>query len=400
MFEALKPLPQDPILAMMARYQRDEDPRKLDLGIGVYKDINGDTPIMQAVQKAEHLILLRETSKSYQGPAGSAEFNQRVSELVFGLGHQVLLDQRLVSAQTPGGCGALRMGAEFIRGLNGDSRIWVSTPTWANHLPLLGGAGLEIAEYPYYDYSSHRVQFDAMMDTLEQAQSGDFVLLHGCCHNPSGADLNREQWLAVADLLERKGLIPFVDMAYQGLGEGLTEDAFGVRMLADRMPEMLVATSCSKNFGLYRERTGTLFLIGANAEQTKIAGSQLFSKIRSHYSMPPSHGAAIVETILGDDTLNTLWQQELKQMRERIQHLRRTLVNKLNETGVDRDFSFIQQQFGMFSFLGITPEQVEQLRIKYSIYMIESSRMNVAGLNDQRMDYFVSALAEVLQHHK
>ncbi len=399
MFEALNPLPQDPILAMMARYQRDEDPRKLDLGIGVYKDEQGNTPIMQAVQKAEQLLLLKETTKSYMGPAGSAGFNRLIAELVFGKKHQVIKDNRVISAQTPGGCGALRMGAEFLRGLNDTSRIWVSTPTWANHLPLLGGAGLEIAEYPYYDYAEKTLQFDAMMATLEKASAGDFVLIHGCCHNPSGADLSREQWQAVAALLERKGLIPFIDMAYQGLGDGLAEDAYGVRLLADRLPEMLVATSCSKNFGLYRERTGTLFLIGANAEHTANAGSQLFSKIRSHYSMPPSHGAAIVETILGDYKLSHLWQQELQEMRERIQYLRRSLVRKLANAGVDRDFSFIQQQYGMFSFLGITPEQVEQLRIKYSIYMIESSRMNVAGLNDKRMDDFVSALAEVLQQH-
>jgi len=397
MFEALNPLPQDPILAMMASYQQDSHPQKLDLGIGVYKDDQGHTPIMQAVQLAEKALIETEITKSYTAPAGSPKYNQLVAELVFGAEHKVLRDQRVISAQTPGGCGALRMGAEFLKGCSSDSRVWVSSPTWANHIPLLGGAGLAIAEYPYYDYSDKTIQFDAMLAALETAAAGDFVLLHGCCHNPSGADLNKEQWLAVAELIERKGLIPFIDMAYQGLGSGLDQDAYGVRMMAERMPEMLVATSCSKNFGLYRERTGTLFIIGNTAEQTQVAGSQLFSRIRSHYSMPPSHGAAIVETILADTSLTTQWEEELASMRQRIQTLRQSLVKKISASSITNDFSFIEQQFGMFSFLGISPAQVEQLRTQYSIYMIDSSRMNVAGLNDQSMDYFVAALEEVIR---
>ena len=312
------------------------------------------------------------------------------------LDHPALRDQRIVSAQTPGGCGALRMAAEFLHGCSQESRVWVSLPTWANHIPLLAGAGLEIAEYPYYDYTTKGIQFEAMLQALEQASAGDFILLHGCCHNPSGADLNQEQWRAVADLMARKGLIPFVDMAYQGLGNGLDQDAFGVRLLAERFPEMLVATSCSKNFGLYRERTGTLFIVAANRTEAQTAGSQLFSKIRSHYSMPPAHGAAIVETILADAGLTTSWECELASMRERIQGLRQQLVAAIKASGIDGDFIFIQHQSGMFSFLGITPQQVEQLRQDYSIYMINSSRINVAGLNQGSMDYFVSALAEVL----
>lgn len=398
MFEGLKALPQDPILALMLQYQQDTRTDKLDLGIGVYKDDQGNTPIMQAVHAAEQQLLGSETTKSYLAPAGSALFNERARALVFGAQHVVLRDQRVVSAQTPGGCGALRMGAEFLRGCSADSAVWVSTPTWANHIPLLSGAGLTINAYPYYDYATKGIQFEAMLATLEGAAAGDFVLLHGCCHNPSGADLNREQWQAVAALLERKGLIPFVDMAYQGLGSGLDEDAYGVRLLAERLPEMLVATSCSKNFGLYRERTGSLFIVGATPEQSANAGSQLFSKIRSHYSMPPAHGAAIVETILGDAALNRLWQDELAAMRQRIQGLRESLVQKIAASELERDFSFIARQFGMFSFLGITPEQVNALRTKHGIYMIDSSRMNVAGLSDGRMDYFVDALLDVLQH--
>lgn len=397
MFEALQPLPQDPILALMARYQSDPHPEKLDLGIGVYKDEAGQTPIMHAVRIAEQLRLLHERSKSYQAPAGSADFNRLMAELVFGAGHPVLAAARVVSAQTPGGCGALRMGAEFLSACSPRKRVWVSNPTWANHLPLLQGAGLSVQTYPYYNYSTHCVEFDAMLAALEQAESGDAVLLHACCHNPSGADLNNEQWHAVTDLILRKGLLPFVDMAYQGLGDGLDEDAYGLRYLACRVPEMLVAASCSKNFGLYRERTGALFLIGADPLQTEVAGSQLFSRIRSHYSMPPAHGAALVATILATPELLESWQLELATMRERIGGLRQQLVAAIEAAGVTQDFSFIRQQKGMFSFLGITPAQVEQLRSRYSIYLVSSGRMNVAGLSESSMDYFVTALAEVLR---
>lgn len=397
MFEGLQALPQDPILGLMLKFRDDTNPDKLDLGVGVYKDEQGNTPIMAAVHAAEAQLLTSETTKTYIGPAGSELFNLRSRELVFGSDHSVIKDNRIASAQTPGGCGALRMAAEFIRGCSTDSKVWVSTPTWANHIPLLGGAGVPLKEYPYYDYDQKSIQFDAMMATLEQAAKGDYLLLHGCCHNPSGADLDRDQWQAVAELCSRKGIIPFIDMAYQGLGNGIDEDAYGVRLLADTVPEMLVATSCSKNFGLYRERTGTLFVVAGDTGQAAIAGSQLFNKIRGHYSMPPSHGAAIVETILSDNALTQQWQDELQVMRERIQWLRDTLVERITTAGVERDFNFIRQQYGMFSFLGITAEQVAQLQQDYSIYMVDSSRMNVAGLNTDRMDYFVSALAEVLR---
>ena len=397
MFEGLKALPQDPILGLMMKFREDTNPDKLDLGVGVYKDEQGNTPIMESVHLAEQQLLITESTKSYIAPAGTVLYNQRMRELVFGADHVVLKEGRIASAQTPGGCGALRMAAEFIQGCNADSAVWVSTPTWANHIPLLGGAGVTIKEYPYYDYEQNNIQFDAMLASLEAASAGDFLLLHGCCHNPSGADLNQEQWQAVTELCARKGLIPFIDMAYQGLGIGLDEDAYGVRLMADTLPEMLVATSCSKNFGLYRERTGTLFIVAGNAEQAANAGSQLFNKIRSHYSMPPSHGAAVVETILSDTGMNKQWQGELQAMRQRIQSLRKSLVQKIAATGIDRDFSFIEQQFGMFSFLGITPQQVAQLQQDYGIYIVDSSRVNMAGLSDDRMDYFVNALVDVLR---
>jgi aspartate aminotransferase len=316
-----------------------------------------------------------------------------MAELILGSNSPLVRDGRVSVIQTPGGCGALRMAAEFLRLCKSDTTVWVSTPTWANHLPLLGGAGLTIREYPYLNPQTLQVDFGAMLESLEQAAPGDVVLLHGCCHNPSGADLSLDQWLEVTSLIQRKGLLPFVDMAYQGLGEGLDADAAGLRHLAGAVPEMLVAASCSKNFGLYRERTGALALISETATVNAAATSQLLSVIRSHYSMPPAHGASIVETILGDEDLRAQWQQELNGMCERILHLRHAFADALAPVG---DFDFIARQRGMFSFLGISPEQVGLLRKEHGIYMLESSRVNVAGLNDRVLPKVASALREVL----
>ncbi len=394
MFEALKPLPQDPILQLMQTFREDTRPDKVDLGIGVYKDDAGNTPIMAAVHEAERRLLEGETTKSYVGPAGAAGFNNAMAELILGSNSPLIRDGRASVIQTPGGCGALRMAAEFLRLCKPDTTVWVSTPTWANHLPLLGRAGLAIREYPYLNPETLEVDFAAMLGTLERANAGDVVLLHGCCHNPSGADLSLAQWQEVTSLIQRKGLLPFVDMAYQGLGEGLEADAAGLRHLAGSVPEMLIAASCSKNFGLYRERTGVLALISATASINSAATSQLLSVIRSHYSMPPAHGAAIVETILGDSGLRAQWQDELSGMCERILHLRHGFADALAPVG---DFSFIARQRGMFSFLGISPEQVSQLRVEHRIYMLESSRVNVAGLNDQVMPRVADAIRDVLK---
>ena len=382
MFEALKPLPQDPILQLMQTFRDDPRPGKVDLGIGVYKDDAGNTPIMAAVHEAERRMLDGETTKSYVGPAGSAGYNNAMGRLILGDNSPLIRDQRTSVVQTPGGCGALRMAAEFLRLCKPDTTVWVSTPTWANHLPLLGGAGLAIREYPYLNRDTLQVDFAAMLESLEGAQAGDVVLLHGCCHNPSGADLDFEQWQDVTRLIQRKGLLPFVDMAYQGL-----------RHLASQVPEMLVAASCSKNFGLYRERTGALMLISETAGINQAATSQLLSVIRSHYSMPPAHGAAIVETILGDSDLTQQWQNELNGMCERILHLRHAFAEALAPAG---DFSFIAQQRGMFSFLGIGPEQVKTLREDHGIYLLDSSRVNVAGLNDKVLPRVAEAIRSVL----
>ena len=394
MFESLKTLPQDPILQLMQSFRDDPRPDKMDLGIGVYKDDAGNTPIMAAVHEAERRLLENETTKSYVGPAGSAGFNDAMARLILGDDSTLIRDRRSSVVQTPGGCGALRMAAEFLRLCQPDTTVWVSTPTWANHLPLLGGAGLSIREYHYLNRDTLQVDFNAMLEALEGARQGDVVLLHGCCHNPSGADLSFEQWQAVTDLILRKRLLPFVDMAYQGLGDGLDQDAVGLRQLASQVPEMLVAASCSKNFGLYRERTGALMLISTSETINKAATSQLLSVIRSHYSMPPAHGAAIVETILGDDGLRSQWQDQLNGMCKRILHLRHAFADALAPVG---DFGFIARQRGMFSFLGISPEQVLRLREEYGIYLLESSRVNVAGLNDRVLPNVAAAIRNVLE---
>jgi aspartate/tyrosine/aromatic aminotransferase len=393
MFEALRPLPQDPILQLMQMFRDDIRPGKIDLGVGVYKDDTGNTPIMAAVHEAERRLLESETTKSYVGPAGAAGFNDLVAQLILGEDNRLIRDGRVSVIQTPGGCGALRMAAEFLRLCQPDTTVWVSTPTWANHIPLLGGAGLNIREYAYLNRETLTVDFPAMLEALEGAKAGDVVLLHGCCHNPSGADLTFEQWQTVTALIQRKGLLPFVDMAYQGLGSGLDDDAAGLRYLASQVPEMVAATSCSKNFGLYRERTGALMLVSETGAINKAATSQLLSVVRSHYSMPPAHGAAIVETILGDGVLRNQWKSELDGMCKRILGLRHAFAEALAPAG---DFGFIARQRGMFSFLGISPQQVQVLREEHGIYMLDSSRVNMAGLNDRVLPDVASAIRTVL----
>jgi aspartate aminotransferase len=301
-----------------------------------------------------------------------------------------------VTFQTPGGCGGLRLGAEFLQKVKPGAKILVSDPTWANHIPLLGEAGLQISKYPYYDYQNHAIRFDAMMDSLATAGQGDLVLLHGCCHNPCGADLDEQQWQAIAALAHKNGFTPFVDLAYQGLGDGIVEDTYGVRLLAETLPELVVVSSCSKNFGLYRERTGSLTVISGNAASAKAAGSQIASIARSIYSMPPDHGAAVVIEILGDSTLNADWETELTEVRNRINGLRTELVNALAAKGIDRDFSFIQREKGMFSFLGLSVDQVHSLINNYSIYLVDSSRINIAGINHSNLDYLADSIKQVL----
>ncbi len=396
MFANLPLLPADPILGLSVAYQQDPNPAKVDLGVGVYKDDAGLTPIMAAVSAAERLRLERENTKAYTNPAGNLSANEAVSQLVFGQQHPVIDQGRLRTIQTPGGCGALRVAAELIQRARPGARIWVSTPTWANHIPLLGSAGLQLREYPYYDYARHTIDFEATLASLNQAPAGDLVLLHACCHNPSGADLSREQWGQIADLALERGFVPFIDMAYQGFGEGLEEDSYGPRLLAASLPEVLVASSFSKNFGLYRERAGALSIVFTDKAQADAGMSQLLSVTRGLYSMPPAHGSAIIDIILHSTELTQQWSSELTQMRERIAGLRSRLVSSLNALQSARDFSFIARERGMFSFLGLSKDQVHTLKQDFSIYMTDNSRINVAGLSEARMEYVSKAIVSVL----
>jgi aspartate aminotransferase len=395
MFQALSPIPPDPILGLSAAYRADTNPKKVDLGVGVYKDAAGNTPVMRSVKKAEEILVKGQQTKAYVGPTGAADFNQIIASMVLGKDLFDQLGQRRVTVQTPGGCGGLRIAAEFIGKANPEATVWVSDPTWANHVPLLGSAGLKIEQYPYYDYDNHSVRFDEMLETLKKVPAGDLVLLHGCCHNPSGADLNREQWQAVNDLATTQGFTPFIDLAYQGLGDGLEEDVFGVRLMAESLPELLVVSSCSKNFGLYRERVGALTVICE--DDSAAATTLLASAARANYSMPPDHGAAIVETIMGDSGLHKDWEAELSDMRDRINGLRSQLVQHLKQSGVDQDFSFIENEKGMFSFLGVSKDQIQTLINDYSIYLVNSSRINVASINDDNIDYLVESIAAVIK---
>ena len=397
MFQSLPALPADPILGLMASYRADSNPKKIDLGIGVYKNEAGDTPVMTAVKKAEGMILDSQTTKSYVGPTGAAGYNAIVAELLLGKSLNDSLGKRRVTVQSPGGCGGLRLAAEFIKSANPDATVWVSNPTWANHVPLLGSAGLKIAEYPYYDYDSHSVKFDAMIECLSKIDSGDIVLLHGCCHNPCGADLNQEQWQQVRDVALKQGFTVFIDLAYQGLGDGLEEDVYGTRLLAESLPELIVVSSCSKNFGLYRERTGAMTLICDSDAAAAVAITQIAGAARAMYSMPPDHGAATVQLILSNDALRTEWDAELTEMRDRINGLRAQFVKQIQSIGIEQDFSFIEREKGMFSFLGVNVDQVQTLVNDYSIYLVNSSRINVAGINDSNIEYLSNSLAAVLK---
>lgn len=397
MFETLKPVGMDPILGLMAAFRADTREKKIDLGVGVYQDDRGRTPVMTSVKEAEAQLMELELTKSYQGIAGDPDYNQRMLSLIFGADHRILSSGRVKSIQAPGGSGALRVGAEVIQRATPNAKLWVGVPTWPNHIPLLGSAGFEIQEYPYYDMATHQINGDAMMETLRQVPAGDMVLLHGCCHNPTGADLTHEQWDQIADLALERGFIPFIDTAYQGLGDGLDEDAYGMRMMADRLPELVIASSCSKNFGLYRERTGSITFIAENSQQAEIVASQAMSIARQIYSMPPAHGALLVSLILGDQQLRANWQAELEEVRLRIKSMRTLLTNGIQGNAAGVDFSHIEQQKGMFSFLGITTPQLDRLREEFGIYIVSSTRVNLAGINSSNIDYISASMNAVLK---
>ncbi|GGO70880.1 amino acid aminotransferase [Bowmanella pacifica] len=395
MLEVLEQLPADPILGLSAAFKQETNPKKVDLGVGVYKDEQGRTPILHAVAKAQNILLANEDSKTYISPQGVQGFIDGMLELLLGKGHKTLIEQRVSAVQAPGGCGSLRILAELLKRAKGDLTVWVSDPTWANHIPLIGSAGLKIETYPYFDKDSASIKFDEMVACLEKVNKGDVVLLHGCCHNPTGADLTKEQWNKVLELAQQREFLPFLDIAYLGFGDSIDDDAYGLRLLADNLPEVIIAASCSKNFGLYRERVGLAAIISANRQTRDALQTQIQAIARAIYSMPPSYGGALVDIILNNDELKALWQDEVTEMRERMQTLRRLLADKIKEKS-GNDFDFITRQKGMFSYLCISPEQVKKMRSDYAIYFVDSSRVNIAGISHSNVDYIADALVAVL----
>jgi len=396
LFQNLKPLPPDAIIGVMALFREDDDPNKVDLSVGVYQDDNGNTPILEAVRIAEQQILQEQSTKSYVGIAGNIGFNERMEMMLFGESHPALKAGRISSVQTPGGSGGLCVAGHCVVRAKPDARVWLSDPSWPNHLPLLRLSGLNLEQYSYYDYENHCINFEAMTEKFNTLVSGDLVLLHGCCHNPCGADLSQDQWNFLVSLFKKRGIVPFIDLAYQGLSEGLEEDAYGARLMAEQLDEAIVVTSCSKNLGLYRERVGMISLISKDAEQAKAAQSNLGNVARGIYSMPPDHGAAVAGRVLSDQELYQLWVKELGEMRIRLNAFRKLFVEKMEERSAPRDFSFIAHERGMFSFLGLSREQVIRLREEFHVYMVESSRINIAGLNKSNIDYVADSIVAVL----
>ncbi len=392
MFETLKPAAPDGILALMGLYRDDPRSGKIDLGVGVYRDETGATPVMRAVREAERRLHEEQATKTYLGLAGDTAFNALMIGLVMG---EDADRTRLRAAQTPGGTGALRALADLVKLARPEATVWVPDPTWPNHLPILRAAGLRIAAFPYYD-PAQGITFDAAITALKGAAAGDVVLLHGCCHNPTGADLTLDQWGAIAGLAVERGLTPFVDIAYQGFGQGLDEDAAGVRLLAARVPEMLVAASCSKNFSVYRDRAGAAILLGRNEAEAEAAYSQLLGVGRGVWSMPPDHAAACVRIVLEDAGLRADWRQELESVRTRMISLRQGFAEALRRASNSDRFDFVADQRGMFSRLGLTPEEVTRLREEHGIYMVGDSRFNVAGLPGDRLDELAAKVVAVL----
>lgn len=394
MFENLKPLPADAILKLIAEYKNDPRKQKIDLGVGVFRDEHGNTPILASVKKAEQLIVEEQDSKSYLGSGGDPVCNAALQSLTFG--HDRAANERIVTLHTPGGSGALRIAAGLILRARPDANVWVSDPTWNNHVPLLGDAGVSLQTYPYYDKTTHRIRFTQMLEALNSIPAGEIVLLHGCCHNPTGMDLSREQWKEVANVVASRNLLPFIDIAYQGFAEGIEEDGFAVRVMFDSVPEMLVASSCSKNFGLYRDRIGSLSMVGRNAGETAVLLSQALQIVRTLYSVPPDHGCAVVSQILNDDVLRSEWQSEVSDMRGRLKSMRSLLVSALHQAAPDRDFSHLERAHGLFSYLGVDQQQVERLKKEFGVYLVGSSRINVAGITPVNVHYLAEAVAAVL----
>ena len=393
MFETLSSTRGDSLLALINAYRSDSRPLKVDVGVGVYRDETGQTPVMRAVKKAEAQLLSSQKTKAYVGLIGNVAFNSAMNLLV--LGDQVGFNEHLRTVQTPGGTAALRALLDLVCRARASTKVWVSDPTWINHPPLVVAARLEVCTYPYYDHVKKVVRFEEMVASLSRAARGDVVLFHGCCHNPTGTDLSEAQWLVLTDLALSRGFIPLIDLAYQGFGHGIDEDAFAIRHMASRLPELMVAVSCSKTFAVYRERVGCAMIFSKSPRQLNVIIEQLLGILRANYSMPPDHGASVVAAVLNDSELRASWSEELLDMRARLQKVRRLLATEFRKQTGSGAFDFLEEQVGMFSLLGLQPSEVVRLREEHAIYMAADSRINIAGLASSQVGYFVKGVLAV-----
>lgn len=395
-FDKIEAAPADPILGLGEAFKAETRENKVNLGIGVYKDAEGRTPIVKAVKEAEKRLLETENTKNYLTIDGVAEYNAQTQKLLFGADSEIIASKRAKTAQSLGGTGALRVAAEFIKHQTGAQNVWISTPTWPNHNAIFKAAGINIRDYRYYDKTTHGLDWNGLIEDLNQAGKGDVVLLHGCCHNPTGIDPTPEQWETLAEMSAEKGWLPLFDFAYQGFANGLEEDAYGLRAFAKLNKELLVASSYSKNFGMYNERVGAFTVVAADEATANRAFSQVKSIIRTLYSNPASHGGSTVALVLKDEALKAQWIAELDEMRGRIKEMRQKFVDLLKEYGAEQDFSFIVKQNGMFSFSGLSPEQVDRLKDEFAIYAVRSGRINVAGITEDNIRYLCESIVKVL----
>ncbi|MES2534656.1 MAG: amino acid aminotransferase [Pseudomonadota bacterium] len=396
LFAAIEMAPRDPILGITEAFNADKNPDKINLGVGVYYDDNGKVPLLECVRKSEALLMEKASPRTYLPIDGLAAYDKAVQELVFGADSAIIQDKRAITVQAIGGTGALKLGADFLKRFSPDSEVWISDPSWENHRALFESAGFVVNNYPYYDPATRGVNFAGMLDSLKKMPAGAIVLLHACCHNPTGADLTDAQWGEVIELVTQRGLVPFLDMAYQGFGDGIEEDGKVVGLFAKAGGPLFVSNSFSKSFSLYGERVGALSIVAVNAEEAARLLSQLKRVIRTNYSNPPSHGGQVVATALTTPELRTMWEDELAGMRVRIREMRELLVQKLKAKSPAHDFDFVIKQRGMFSYSGLTKEQVDRLRDEFSIYAVDTGRICVAALNSRNIDKVVDAIAKVL----
>lgn len=396
MFQHVEAYPGDPIFAIVDAYQKDPRPHKVNVSIGLYYDGDGNIPVLSSVKKAEAMRAQDTSPRAYQPIEGATNYRRAVQELVFGANHEAVASKRIATIQTIGGSGALKVGSDFLKRYFPDSQVWVSDPTWDNHRVVFQGSGFTVNTYPYYDPATGGVRFEAMLDALKGLPAKSIVLLHPCCHNPTGVDLTREQWEELIPVVAGKQLIPYLDIAYQGFGDGLEEDAFAVRAMADAGVSFLVSNSFSKNLSYYGERCGGLSVVCADADEAGRVLGQLKLTVRANYSSPPTFGGQVAATVMLDPALRAEWESEVAAMRVRIKAMRKTLHDVLTARIQDRDFSYLLSQRGMFSYTGLTPEQVDRLRDEFAVYLVRSGRMCVAGINEKNAATVAEAMAAVM----